>query len=375
MAEISSHFLPVSHLFENVRIPGFQSTWASECDHCRRECEKSSDRSLRLCSYGVNYYHISESVLLFGFLVEGFRPTPAYKKAIKKNRSSLVRLDVIEKTVSILQRDRQTFSNMKTAALEKIIDEYKANAMYKTDLLETLKPQIRESLSFLHDYRQFVSRVTQNINVVLQRKYPNDTLDSQLQRAQKEEAAIYWSAKLMEDKLQTTLWLSQPERISALPKSNCRLHGLVHKHFKIYEVAFADKEIRAYENGQSIGEILASKAFSVIPHTLLDNALKYSSRGGQVVLNFEEDDRNITMSVTSHGPKIEVSELTTIFEPFKRGAAGQAQEEEGSGIGLYLAQMVAIEHGTQILVRQNPQRTRFGYETVFSIVLRRSDRP
>jgi signal transduction histidine kinase len=99
--------------------------------------------------------------------------------------------------------------------------------------------------------------------------------------------------------------------------------------------------------------------------------VKYSSRGSKVILGFKEDEQFIEFSVTSNGPKISASETTKIFELFERGAAGIAQHEEGSGIGLYLAQFVAHDLGTEIKVQQSPHKTNIGYETVFSISLRR----
>jgi signal transduction histidine kinase len=373
MAEVSSAFLPVSHLFEGNRIQGLQASWTSQCERCDRRCEASVSRALQICSYGVNYQRVSNSLLLFGFLVRGSHLTQSQAKAFRQNPGSVVDAPILARTVTLLKSDQQNFLDKKSATLSAIVDEYKAQIMFKPDLLELLKPQVRESLSFLHDYRQFVARVTQNINVVLQKRYPGQSIDQQLEQALKEEAAIYWSAKLMEDKLYNTLMLMQPEQLTNAPTTTFRLHGFIHKHFRIYEAAFAEKGVRIYENGRSLGEISAPQAFAAIPHSLLDNALKYSLRGSQVTVSYREDLDNIEFSVTSYGPKIGLDELTKIFEPFQRGAGGIAHAEEGSGIGLYLAQTVARGLGTEIRVRQSQQKSQFGYETVFSVLLKRSD--
>jgi len=244
--------------------------------------------------------------------------------------------------------------------------------MYKTELLDLLRPEIQKNLAFLHDYKQFVARVKQNINVVLQERFPGEGIDAQLQKASRAEAAIYWSAALMDDKLQTAFLLMDPDRLSSTEKKPFRLHGLILKHLRIYQAAFDEKGIRVIQNGHSTGEITASQAFAAIPHTLLDNALKYSSRGCQVVISFREEREAIEFSVMSHGPKIEDHEKSKIFEPFYRGTNGVAQQEEGSGVGLYLAQFVARDLGTEIKITQSLQKTKCGYETTFSVCLRRS---
>jgi signal transduction histidine kinase len=285
----------------------------------------------------------------------------------------MVKSEVLRKTIEILTSEKSAFSEARAEALRDVVSEYKATAMYKTELLVTLKPEIKKNLAFLHDYKQFVARVKQNINVVLQTRFPNDPLEVQLQKASKSEAAIYWSAALMDDKLQNVLLLTEPDRLAGAKRTPFRLHGLILKLIRIYSSAFDEKNVVVVQNGASTGEITAPQAFTVIPHAFLDNALKYSSRDSRVMVGFKEDQKSIEFSVTSHGPKIEANEMTKIFELFKRGAAGVAQHEEGSGIGLYLAQFVAHDLGTEIKVWQSPQKTKSGYETVFSVTLVRTD--
>ena len=374
MPQVSARFLPVSHLYHSHRTPGLNAPWTESCDRCDRQCEHSASRDLSVCSYGVNFQRVSEQVLLFGFLIRNTVRTQAQQKAHQKNPHSLISEQLIVTTVKLLREEQQSFSDDRERVLAEVRSEYVSKAMYSGDILLLLQPELKKALSFLHDYRQFVSRVSQNINVVLQKRYPGRSLDDQLQQGLKEEAALYWSSKLMEDKLTTSLMLTQPEALRAMPRANFRLHGLIHKHVRIYESAFADKGVRITEIGRSTGEILASEAFAVIPHTLLDNALKYSSRGGEVKVMYLEDERSIKVSVVSYGPRIQPEEQLGIFELFKRGAAAVAHEEEGSGIGLYLAQLVAREHGTLILVQQSTSRRSYGHETTFTVELQRSDR-
>jgi signal transduction histidine kinase len=372
MAEISSRFLPVSHLALSSKSRGFLADWTNQCERCDRQCETSLIKGLALCSYGVNYARVTPNLLLFGFIIRGESISQAQIKATRQNPQSVVDRSIVVRTLEILQTDAQLFQNSREKAVQKVMDTYKQEAMYKTDLLEVLKPEIKRSLAFLHDYKQFVARVRQHINVVFQSRYPDQSLDEQLVHALPSEKAIYWSAALMEDKINTALLLTQPERLANAPRSQFRLHGFILKHVRIYQVAFDEKEIRLLHTGQSFGYVTAPQAFAAVPHTLLDNALKYSVRGSQVVMDFKENDDAIEFSVTSYGPKIEADEAKTIFELFKRGAAGVVQHEEGSGIGLYLAQFVARDLGSEIKVKQAQQKSHFGYETTFWLSLSRS---
>ncbi len=372
MEEVSSKFIPVPHLSDGVRSQGFIADWTKTCDRCNRQCESSTSSDISLCSYGVNYAKATPDILLFGFLIRGKTLTAAQSKAVKLNPKSIVSREHVEKTLKQLRSDIGLFREIEIRVREKLLEEYRVNSMFEMDLLELLKPEIKKSLAFLHDYRQFASRVKQHINVILQTRYPYPEIEKQLASAHTSEKAIYHSAVMMDDKLETALLLTQPERLKNARRSQFGLHGFILKHLRIYQVAFDEKDIRVLHTGHSYGQITAPQAFAAIPHAFLDNALKYSSRGSQAVLSFTEDAECIDFAVTSFGPKIEAEETQSIFELFRRGKAGVAQREEGSGIGLFLAQFIARDLGTEIKVKQSAEKTVYGYETTFSIRLHRS---
>jgi len=101
-----------------------------------------------------------------------------------------------------------------------------------------------------------------------------------------------------------------------------RLHG------GIYNAAFQEKKISVHVRGQSVGEIRGNPtAVPVIPHTLIDNALKYSQRESEVWIDFRETANEIELSVESYGPRIEADEAERIFDVFYRGRNAREQEE------------------------------------------------
>ena len=55
--------------------------------------------------------------------------------------------------------------------------------------------------------------------------------------------------------------------------------------------------------GDSWGRIEGNtRALGIIPHTLIDNALKYGPTGSRVIVAFEEDAETITLNVESFRP-------------------------------------------------------------------------
>jgi heavy metal sensor kinase len=85
---------------------------------------------------------------------------------------------------------------------------------------------------------------------------------------------------------------------------------------------------------------------------LLDNALKYSCRGGTVLVALERAGRRVSVAVEDSGPGIEPSDLPHIFERFYRGAG--STRDGGHGLGLSLAESIANTHGTAIEVTSRP---------------------
>ena len=79
---------------------------------------------------------------------------------------------------------------------------------------------------------------------------------------------------------------------------------------------------------------------------LLSNALRYSKpEAGQVELTISPSDHELVMTVTDHGPGLSQDQAEHIGEPFYRSDPSRARESGGTGLGLYLATLVANAHG------------------------------
>ena len=71
---------------------------------------------------------------------------------------------------------------------------------------------------------------------------------------------------------------------------------------------------------------------------ILDNAVKYSPAGSQITVEGREFEIYACITVTDQGIGIQESEKAQIFGRFYRSA--QVQQEDGIGIGLYLAREI-----------------------------------
>lgn len=87
---------------------------------------------------------------------------------------------------------------------------------------------------------------------------------------------------------------------------------------------------------------------------LVDNAIKHSPAGAEVVVGLEAEPTVVRLSVDDHGPGIPAVEQERIFEPFYRRGSELRRETVGIGIGLSIAKHIVEAHGGRIVVRSHP---------------------
>ncbi len=81
---------------------------------------------------------------------------------------------------------------------------------------------------------------------------------------------------------------------------------------------------------------------------LLDNALKFSRPGGQVIMSAQQRDSVVAVSILDFGVGIPAVHVPYIFGRFYR--ADSARAEAGHGLGLALAASIVRAHGAKIEV-------------------------
>lgn len=85
---------------------------------------------------------------------------------------------------------------------------------------------------------------------------------------------------------------------------------------------------------------------------ILDNAVKYSPRKSEIILSVTEYEMYAAVSVKDFGRGIREEDMPKIFGRFYR--AEEVQQEEGVGIGLYLAREILKKENGYIKVKSAP---------------------
>jgi len=97
---------------------------------------------------------------------------------------------------------------------------------------------------------------------------------------------------------------------------------------------------------------------------LIGNALRYTSRGGRIVLVADRRGDSAVLEVRDTGRGIPADVLPRIFERFYRGDLSRQRSDGESGLGLAIARSVVEAHGGTIGVE-----SREGEGTTFTVVL------
>jgi two-component system, OmpR family, phosphate regulon sensor histidine kinase PhoR len=97
---------------------------------------------------------------------------------------------------------------------------------------------------------------------------------------------------------------------------------------------------------------------------LLDNAVRYSSPGGRIVIGAMVKNNQLVFSVSDTGIGIPKADQDRIFERFYRTDAARSRESGGTGLGLSIAKHLVEAHGGRIQVESE-----VGRGSTFSVFL------
>jgi signal transduction histidine kinase len=123
------------------------------------------------------------------------------------------------------------------------------------------------------------------------------------------------------------------------------------------EVPSADGNPAAWADRDKITQVLTN---------LIDNALKFTPRGGKVSLALEPVPGShwLRLSVTDNGPGISPIEATRIFDEFYQVHQRGAEKIKGVGLGLAICKKLVVMHGGTLDVTSTP-----GAGSTFSFTL------
>jgi signal transduction histidine kinase len=137
------------------------------------------------------------------------------------------------------------------------------------------------------------------------------------------------------------------------------VHALAHEVFETAVILGegAELEVSMPQEDEAfvLGDYLRLRQLFL---NLITNAIKYSTKGGEVELSLVRRDGQVVFSVRDSGIGIAAAELPFIFDRFWRSdrARSRAAERGGFGLGLAICQWIAQAHGGTLTAQSRLHR-------------------
>lgn len=143
---------------------------------------------------------------------------------------------------------------------------------------------------------------------------------------------------------------------SKYDRRHLKLHLREDNISDIYGLVADDLALRASTQGRvlsvtmpaDIPTIAADRnSLSEVMANLVDNAIKYSREGGQVVVSAGVDGQRVFFRVQDYGIGIPSSVIGNLFSKFYRSHRSR-QTVAGTGLGLYISKAIVESHGGRV---------------------------
>ena len=117
--------------------------------------------------------------------------------------------------------------------------------------------------------------------------------------------------------------------------------------------------------GSTLGEMVSDRRrVEQIVLNLLNNAVKFTERGGVVLAAEVVSDARVRISVTDTGVGVKAEDLGMLFQPFRQLDTTVQSHREGTGLGLAICRRLAALLGGEVSVTSE-----WGTGSVFAVVL------
>jgi len=104
-----------------------------------------------------------------------------------------------------------------------------------------------------------------------------------------------------------------------------------------------------------------------VVHNLLNNALKFTPRGGEVTVATEADAQEVRLVVADTGRGMGQDQLARLFQPFTQVHPDLEASSRGTGLGLFIIRGIVEQHGGTVRAQSGGQ----DQGTTFTVALPR----
>ncbi|MFK5926629.1 MAG: ATP-binding protein [Desulfuromusa sp.] len=145
--------------------------------------------------------------------------------------------------------------------------------------------------------------------------------------------------------------LSKAESAQAfLQRQELQVGTLVKQLLSLFELRLQAKRIRVQVRIEPPELTLSADPDKLLQalRNLLENALRYTSPGGEITIKAHRINNLVEISIINTGSGIAATDLPYIFERFFRVDRSRSRDHGGAGIGLSIVKQLVEAHGGQV---------------------------
>ena len=207
-----------------------------------------------------------------------------------------------------------------------------------------------------HELRTPISIISSKLERML--KHPNSTISDEVETIADAMSEIRRSKKMISDLLS----LTKEEAITKLNITEVNIKNFI-KDICVDYVDIADIQEKRFEMNFNLKNETIFTDENKLRQILLifiDNAFKYTKENDFIAININQKDNVYTeIFIIDSGVGIKQEDIPYIFDRFFRSENVRDKDIEGSGIGLSIAKMIAINLGAEISVKCENNKTEF----------------
>lgn len=236
-------------------------------------------------------------------------------------------------------RERQL--RQRQEELEKLVAERTEELRLKNKKIEQQNKQLDETLNLkdrimsiiAHDLRNPVTAIVGNLSLLTSsnRQYNQEEQSIKVQQT-------YKSAKKLQDQMENLLEWSRIQNNTILfSPSDYYMDALTKESITLLQNLLNEKEIEVTLRNQATHSAhIDQRMVSSIIRNLLNNAIKFTPKGGKIAIENKEDNEGICWSITDNGIGMDEEQIRKLTEENHLESTFGTNNEKGSGLGLMI---------------------------------------
>jgi signal transduction histidine kinase len=265
--------------------------------------------------------------------------------------------DFISKPINLLQLQTTIEKVLEKQALKAELLQLKRMDRLKTDFLGLVSHKLKTPITAISLFIQNLARgigdpddpgFRQTLDLILEESSYLGYLIKDL---------LFYSDVVLQE---------SPQRLEPVNPRDLALESLGN-----LESFFSNKGVgHSYDFPTALPDLsLDRRQIGFVFYALLENALKFTPRGGLVTLRGSVEEDTVRLTVEDNGQGIPAEELPKVFEKFYQVDPDNTGQVRGFGLGLFYARQFAQNHGASIHLESSP-----GVGTKASLILPRNPR-